>query len=112
MRKLKVLKMYECSLVRYDDKSHRLLKACEPYVTWGAPDVRTIRELITKRGHALKKVLFLIPRMIHLKLFKDKKVVLNSNAAVEEAFGDIDMLAIEDLISVSQSETKACINFE
>ena len=58
MRKLKVLKMYECSLVRYDDKSHRLLKACEPYVTWGAPDVRTIRELITKRGHALKKVLF------------------------------------------------------
>lgn len=84
MRKLKVLKMYECSLVRYDDKSHRLLKACEPYVTWGAPDVRTIRELITKRGHALKK---------------DKKVVLNSNAAVEEAFGDIDMLAIEDLIS-------------
>lgn len=84
MRKLNVLKMYECSLVRYDDKSHRLLKACEPYVTWGAPDVRTIRDLITKRGHANKN---------------GKKMVLNSNAAVEEAFGNDDMLAIEDLIS-------------
>ena len=73
MRKLKVLKMYECSLVRYDDKSHRLLKACEPYVTWGAPDVRTIRELITKRGHALKKVLFCNPRMIHLKTIQGQE---------------------------------------
>ena len=27
-------------------------------------------------------------------------MILNSNAAVEEAFGDVDMLAIEDLISV------------
>ena len=56
MRKLNVLKMYECSLVRYNDKTHRLLKTCEPYVTWGAPDVRTIRELITKRGFANKNV--------------------------------------------------------
>merc|ERR1711892_1182319 len=84
MRKLRVMKMYECALMRYNDKTHRLLKACEPYVTWGAPDVRVIRELITKRGHAMKK---------------EKKVVLNSNAAVEEAFGDVNMLAIEDLIS-------------
>jgi len=84
MRKLNVLKMYECSLVRYNDKTHRLLKTCEPYVTWGAPDVRTIRELITKRGFADKN---------------GKKMILNSNAAVEEAFGDVDMLAIEDLIS-------------
>ena len=27
-------------------------------------------------------------------------MILNSNAAVEEAFGDVDMLAIEDLISI------------
>merc|ERR1711935_371959 len=37
MRKLRVMKMYECALMRYNDKTHRLLKACEPYVTWGAP---------------------------------------------------------------------------
>ena len=52
MRKLRVLKMYECSFVAYDDKMHRLLKTAEPYITWGPPDVRTIRELLTKRGFA------------------------------------------------------------
>jgi len=84
MRKLGVLKLFDCSLVRYDEKSHRLLKACEPYVTWGEPDVQNIRALITKRGFAVKDGV---------------KTILNSNAAVEEAFGSLDMLAIEDLIS-------------
>ena len=33
-------------------------------------------------------------------------MVLNSNAAVEEAFGDVNMLAIEDLISVRQKKVE------
>jgi large subunit ribosomal protein L7e len=52
MRKLRVLKMYQCSFIKYDEKTHRLLKTAEPYITWGPPDVRTIRELLTKRGYA------------------------------------------------------------
>ena len=52
MRKLRVMKMYQCAFVKYDEKTHRLLKTCEPYVTWGPPEVRTIRELLTKRGFA------------------------------------------------------------
>ena len=36
--------------------------------------------------------------------------MLNSNAAVEEAFGDVNMLAIEDLISVRQKKGwKKCL---
>ena len=56
MRQLRVMKLYHATLVRYNDKTHRLLKACEPYVTWGEPDVRTVRDLITKRGYAVVDV--------------------------------------------------------
>ena len=52
MKKLRVLKMYQCTFVKYDEKTHRLLKTAEPYITWGKPDVRTIRELLSKRGYA------------------------------------------------------------
>ena len=44
--------MYQCTFVKYDEKTHRLLKTAEPYITWGKPDVRTIRELLSKRGYA------------------------------------------------------------
>jgi len=83
MRQLRVMDMYNASFVKYCDKTHRLLKAAEPYITWGPPDVRTIRDLLTKRGFAI---------------VDGKKMVLNSNTAVEEALGSIDMIAIEDLI--------------
>jgi len=83
MRQLRVMNMYHAAFVRYDDKTHRLLKTAEPYITWGEPDVRTIRDLLTKRGFAV---------------VDDKRMVLNSNTAVEEALGSIDMIAIEDLI--------------
>ena len=53
MRQLRVMDMYHASFVRYDEKTHRLLKACEPYISWGVPDVRTIRDLLTKRGFAV-----------------------------------------------------------
>merc|ERR1711868_297534 len=52
MKKLRVLRMYQCTFVKYDEKTHRLLKTAEPYITWGKPDVRTIRELLSKRGYA------------------------------------------------------------
>merc|ERR1711962_226852 len=83
MKKLRVLRMYQCTFVKYNEKTHRLLKTAEPYITWGKPDVRTIRELLSKRGYAE---------------VDGKPMVLNSNAAVEAALGSIDMLAIEDLI--------------
>jgi large subunit ribosomal protein L7e len=52
MRQLRVMDMYHAAFVKYNEKTHRLLKVAEPYITWGAPDVRTIRDLLTKRGFA------------------------------------------------------------
>ena len=53
MRQLRVMNMYHAAFVRYDDKTHRMLKTAEPYITWGEVDVRTIRDLLTKRGFAV-----------------------------------------------------------
>jgi len=83
MRQLRVMNMYHAAFVRYDDKTHRMLKTAEPYITWGEVDVRTIRDLLTKRGFAV---------------VDGKRMILNSNTAVEDALGSIDMIAIEDLI--------------
>ena len=56
MRQLRVMDMYHAAFIQYNDKTHRLLKAAEPYITWGPPDVRTIRDLLTKRGFAVVDV--------------------------------------------------------
>lgn len=29
-----------------------MLRVCEPYVTWGYPNLKSVRELIYKRGYA------------------------------------------------------------
>ncbi|CBY14026.1 unnamed protein product [Oikopleura dioica] len=97
MRELRVMEKYHAAFVRYTEKTHRLLRVAEPYITWGVPDVTTIRDLLTKRGFAN---------------VNGERMILNSNAAVENALGHIDMLAIEDLIKevVSVGENFDTVN--
>merc|ERR1711893_343250 len=83
MRELRVMEKYHAAFVKYTEKTHRLLRVAEPYITWGVPDGTTIQDILTKRGFAN---------------VNGERMILNSNAAVENALGHIDMLAIEDLI--------------
>ncbi|ESO10519.1 hypothetical protein HELRODRAFT_116952 [Helobdella robusta] len=61
----------------------KLLRLIEPYITWGTPNLKSIRELIYKRGHAKTK-----------NGFKS----LNDNRLIEDHLGQYDIICIEDII--------------
>jgi len=61
----------------------KLLNLIEPFVTWGYPSQKSIRELITKRGYA----------------FADgNRVALTDNKFIEDSFKNPDIICTEDII--------------
>lgn len=60
-----------------------MLRICEPYVTWGYPNLKSVRELIYKRGFA--KV-------------KGQRIPITSNQIIEDRLGKSDIICVEDLI--------------
>lgn len=67
---------------------HAMLKFVEPWVIWGYPNITTVRELVYKYG-----------------LFKPakgekgpKKIPIASNKMIEEKFGHLGVICVEDLL--------------
>ena len=55
----------------------------EPYVAWGAPNLKSVRELIYKRGFVK---------------YDGKRVPITSNDLIEDKLGKYDIICVEDLI--------------
>lgn len=60
-----------------------MLRRCEPYVTYGYPNRKTISDIIYKRGHA--KV-------------NGERIPLSDNEIVEKELGEFGIVCVEDLI--------------
>lgn len=60
-----------------------MLRRVEPYITWGYPNLKTVRELIYKRGYG--KV-------------NGSRIPLTDNSVIEQVLGKHDIICIEDLI--------------
>eukprot|EP00158_Paraphelidium_tribonemae_P008769 Partr_v1_DN28677_c2_g1_i2_m50477 putative Ribosomal protein len=60
-----------------------MLKLVEPYIAWGTPNLKSVRELIYKRGHG--KV-------------NGQRVALTDNAIIEASLGKCGIICAEDLI--------------
>lgn len=69
--------------VRITKATSELLKLVEPYVTYGYPNLATIRQLVYKRGFG--------------KVNK-QRIALSDNAIIEASLGKYGILSIEDLI--------------
>ena len=65
-------------------QTKRLLAIVEPFVTWGTPSLRSVRELIFKRGLARRA--------------KAKVAPLMDNTVIEAALGDVGVICMEDLV--------------
>lgn len=61
----------------------KMLRICEPYITWGSPNLKSVREVIYKRGH--------------VKLNKNRTAI-TSNSLIEKGLGRFGMICVEDLI--------------
>merc|ERR1712077_151184 len=60
-----------------------MLRICEPYIAWGTPNLKSVRELIYKRGF--------------LKV-DGNRTPITSNDLVESTLGRHGMICVEDLI--------------
>lgn len=80
---LRLLQINNGVFVRVTKATQQMLRLVEPYVTYGEPNLKTVRELIYKRGYG--------------KVDK-QRIPLSNNAVIEESLGKYDILSVEDLV--------------
>jgi len=69
------VKLNKCSL--------NMLRLVEPYVAWGYPNLKTIRDLVYKRGFA---------KVDH------QRIPIANNEVIEQVLGAHDIVCVEDLV--------------
>uniref|UniRef100_A0A4W5NWK7 Ribosomal protein L7-like 1 n=1 Tax=Hucho hucho TaxID=62062 RepID=A0A4W5NWK7_9TELE len=80
---LRLRKIFSGAFVKVNKTSMAMLKMVEPYVAWGFPNLKSVRELILKRGQA--------------KIDK-RRVALTDNTLIEQHMGKYGIICLEDLI--------------
>ncbi|XP_066532730.1 60S ribosomal protein L7-like 1 [Hoplias malabaricus] len=80
---LRLRKLFSGSFIKISKTSLNMLRVIEPYVAWGFPNLKSVRELILKRGQ--------------LKVDK-RKIPLTDNTVIEEHLGKYGIICLEDLI--------------
>ncbi|GJN92706.1 hypothetical protein Rhopal_005741-T1 [Rhodotorula paludigena] len=80
---LRLLQINNGVFVKVTKATSEMLLRVEPYITYGEPNLKTIRELVYKRGYG--------------KVNK-QRVPLSSNQIIEENLGQYGILSIEDVI--------------
>ncbi|KAG8512074.1 60S ribosomal protein L7-like 1 [Galemys pyrenaicus] len=81
--RLRLKKIFSGVFLKVTPQTIKMLRTVEPYVTWGFPNLKSVRELILKRGQA--KV-------------KNKTIPLTDNTLIEEHLGKYGVICLEDLI--------------
>uniref|UniRef100_A0A2K5JIV1 Large ribosomal subunit protein uL30 n=1 Tax=Colobus angolensis palliatus TaxID=336983 RepID=A0A2K5JIV1_COLAP len=81
--RLRLKNIFSGVFVKATPPNLKMLRIVEPYVTWGFLNLKSVRELILKRGQA--KV-------------KNKTIPLTDNTAIEEHLGKFGVICLEDLI--------------
>lgn len=76
-------KIFSGTFIRINKTSLKMLKTVEPYVAWGFPNLKSVRELILKRGQAM---------------INKRKVALTDNTVIEKHMGEHGIICLEDLI--------------
>jgi len=71
------------TFVRLTGATKQMLRLVEPYITHGSPSLKTVRELIYKRGFAK---------------INSQRIPLTENTIIEKALGTYGIICIEDLI--------------
>lgn len=80
---LRLLQIGNGVFVRLNKASQQMLRLIEPYVAYGYPNLKSIRELVYKRGFG--KV-------------NGQRIPLTENSIIEESLGKYNIICMEDLI--------------
>jgi large subunit ribosomal protein L7e len=86
LRLLRLRQINNATFVKLSSATAQMLQMIVPYVTWGTPNLKTVRELIYKRGFGV---------------VNKQRVPLTDNTIIEKALGEVSnggIICIEDLI--------------
>jgi len=83
LRLLRLRQIQNAVFVRLNASTLQLLRKVEPYIAWGTPNLKTVREMVYKRGHA--------------KVNKQRIPIWN-NHIIEQQLKKYNILCIEDII--------------
>jgi len=80
---LRLRQIHNATFVRLNGATLKMLKLVEPYVTYGTPNLKSVRELVYKRGFA--KV-------------KGQRLPITDNSVIAKKLGKLGIICIEDVI--------------
>eukprot|EP01134_Creolimax_fragrantissima_P008322 CFRG8322T1 len=83
LMRLRLWQLNSGVFVRLDERNAKLLQKVSPYVAWGKPDNKTIRELVVKRGVAK---------------INGKRTAITDNALIEKELGEKGLICLDDII--------------
>ncbi|KAF2209553.1 hypothetical protein CERZMDRAFT_70039 [Cercospora zeae-maydis SCOH1-5] len=81
---LRLLQINNGVFIRLTKATSEMLKIVEPFVAYGYPNLKSVRELIYKRGYA--------------KTAQKHRIPLTDNSIIEEHLGKYGIVCMEDLI--------------
>nr|ABI52733.1 60S ribosomal protein L7 [Argas monolakensis] len=80
---LRLRQINNATLVKLNKATLNMLRIAEPYIAWGYPNLKSVRELVYKRGFAR---------------IDKRRVPLSDNAVIERRLGKLGIICVEDLI--------------
>merc|ERR1711893_417062 len=83
MQLFRLLQINNGTFVKLNKATLHMLRIAEPYITWGYPNLKSVRELIYKRGYGK---------------IEGKRIALTDNAIIEQKLGQQGIICMEDLI--------------
>lgn len=83
MQLFRLRQINNAMFVRLNKATINMLRIAEPYLAWGYPNLKTVRDLIYKRGFAR---------------LNGRRAPLTDNAIIEEKLGKYGIICMEDLV--------------
>ncbi|KYO25968.1 60S ribosomal protein L7 [Alligator mississippiensis] len=80
---LRLRQIFNGTFVKLNKASINMLRIVEPYIAWGYPNLKSVHELIYKRGYG--------------KINK-QRVALTDNSLIEKCLGKFGIICMEDVI--------------
>lgn len=80
---LRLRQLHNGVFVKLNGATINMLRLVEPYIAYGYPNLKSVKDLVYKRGYG--------------KIDK-KRIPIDSNDIVEKALGKYDIICVEDLI--------------
>jgi len=80
---LRLRQIHNGTFVKLNKATLQMLQAVEPYVAYGYPNLKSVRELIYKRGFAV---------------VKGQRIAITDNEVIKQKLGRYGITSMEDLI--------------